>query len=67
VSQRWALRQHSAKIEVSQHCALRHKVLLSILRMIDSQHDRPASRPSPTPILRRYGLQSCSKGIINFI
>jgi hypothetical protein len=27
-----------------------------------SQHDRPASRPSPAPVLSRDGFQSCSKG-----
>jgi len=28
-----------------------------------SQHDRPASRSSPAPVLSRDGSQSCSKGV----
>jgi hypothetical protein len=28
-----------------------------------SQHNGPVCRPSPAPILRRYGRQSCSKGV----
>ncbi len=28
-----------------------------------SQHDRPASRPSPAPVLSGDGFQSCSKGV----
>ncbi len=27
-----------------------------------SQHDRPASRPSPAPVLTKDGFQSCRKG-----
>jgi hypothetical protein len=36
--------------------------LLDFLRGA-SQHDRPASRPSPAPVLCRNGFQSCSKGV----